>query len=217
MINNNIKMSIICFIILFISCFTIYFNHFRFVYERINNEYHIVDVISNKKEVEIPSYYKDLPVTRICSRAFENKDIEKLTFEENSNITLIERLAFNECTKLKSVEFADSLIEIQNHAFMNCTNLKEVKCNDSLKYIGGSSFYGCSSLEKIYLGVELEIIGSYAFFECSSLKSIEIPYACKYVYNDAFSYCTNLKTIYVSTFTVLFESKNVDYEIIYKK
>lgn len=188
----------------------LFFSIPRFKFEKVEDEFHIVDYYGNKKDILIPSLHDGLPVTRISVRAFENKKMEKLVFEEDSNIKIIERLAFNDCPNLKELVFPSSLIEIENNAFMDCESLESVIFNDGLLYIGGSSFFQCNNLKEVTISETVLLLGSYAFYGCTNLEEIFIPLSCRSVYNNVFSYCSNLKRIYVYSSTTLHKNYKED-------
>lgn len=197
-IASTIIIGITIFLLLF-------FNIPRISYRLIDGGYEIKNVYGNKREVYLPSSYKNKPIISIGERSFENKNkLNSIVFDKDSNINVIKRLAFNGCKNLKELRLPDSMLEIENNAFQNCTGLEDVYCN-KLAYLGGSAFFGCSNLNTIDLGDNLEVIGSFAFYECSSLTLVSIPNSCKAIYNKAFAYCYSLEKLYIPSGTVLYD------------
>ena len=63
--------------------------------------------------------------------------------------TRIERLAFADCTDLKSVTIPGSVTEIGSAAFKGCTSLTSIIIPDSVTGIGRDVFRGCTGLASI--------------------------------------------------------------------
>lgn len=90
--------------------------------------------------VEIPAAYNGKPVTEITSRGFANKtDITKVVIP--SSVTVIQRGAFQGCTKLTEVELNEGLLELGNAAFSG-TALGSIILPESLKIMDYNIFNG---------------------------------------------------------------------------
>lgn len=96
-------------------------------------------------DVDIPSYYKDIPVTAIRMTGFLN------------------------CSLLENVKIPDSVIKIYLCSFEGCSSLKKVNLPDSLIAIGESAFNCCTSLQSIIIPADVTTIGTNAFYGCTSL------------------------------------------------
>lgn len=104
-------------------------------------------------ELHIPSYiiidgvkYK---VTSISNNAFDgNKKITSLI--TNSNLEIIERYAFRNCTSLTTVRFSDTLSEIGHYSFYNCTALTTLYVGIGFSVFGVHSMDSCTGLTNVY-------------------------------------------------------------------
>lgn len=132
-------------------------------------------------EIEIASFYNDIPVTTIAESAFNN----------NTNIT--------------KVVLGVSITTLGGSAFKNCSNLTEIIFNGQIINVGNYCFEG-SGLINVNISTKFPIAGRNAFSKCTSLVSIRIKdkadntSAFDYYY---FSGCTNLKRIDLSSFTAI--------------
>ena len=136
-----------------------------------------------------------------------------------SSLKRIEGNAFNNCTDLKNVYFAeglevigdsaffncgmteivipDSVTEIQANAFKNCSSLEKVIIGDGLNVINNEVFQGCTSLEEIIIGNGVEEIKEGVFRGCSSLSKINFGSSVGDIYVHAFENCTSIQEIIV--------------------
>ena len=89
------------------------------------------------------------------------------------------------------------MLYIGDGAFQNCTSLKDVKFADSVFYIGALSFANTGVTEVIVNGEECEI-GEAAFKDCENLKSVRLEDGVTIVGKNAFLGCSDLETIYIS-------------------
>ena len=71
-------------------------------------------------------------------------------------------------TKIKSLEFPDSLKVIGNSAFNSCKLLQEINMTDSVMDIGAGAFANCIALEKVVLSSSLTEISKQLFAACPS-------------------------------------------------
>jgi hypothetical protein len=135
--------------------------------------------LSEECDVVIPSEYKGLPVTEIAPLVFWNKENLK-TLTIPATVTCIGRYAFSGCTNLEKIIFEEGsqLKTIEGCAFVDCSSLKDIELPESLEIIEGAAFSGCSSLESIHIPKNVNEINygiqANSFEECTSLKSIII-------------------------------------------
>ena len=135
--------------------------------------------LSEECDVVIPSEYKGLPVTEIAPLVFWNKENLK-TLTIPATVTCIGRYAFSGCTNLEKIIFEEGsqLKTIEGCAFVDCSSLKDIELPESLEVIWGAAFSGCSSLESIHITKNVNEINygiqANSFEECTSLKSIII-------------------------------------------
>ena len=113
-------------------------------------------------------------VTTIDQYAFQNTNIEQITFERAS-CKAINSYAFSD-SSIKIIEFPTSLTSIGNNAFENCINIEEIDLsNTQITSISNYCFYNCSSLSifTVPLNKKLKTIGEYSFAETSDLHEFK--------------------------------------------
>ena len=112
---------------------------------------------------------------------------------------------FSNCTKLKTVEFAENskLKSIGKGAFQGCDALKEIIIPSSVEIIADYAFEGDynegSALEKVTFaeGSKLKEIGDCAFGYCTLLTSIELPEGLTTIGDNSFEDCKALSKIVI--------------------
>lgn len=135
--------------------------------------------LSEECDVVIPSEYNGLPVTEIAPLVFWNSHyLKSLTIP--ATVTYIREYAFTGCKNLEKVVFDEEsqLNTIGGCAFANCSSLKEIELPESLEIIEGAAFSACTSLESIHIPKNVNEINCHfmanSFEKCTSLKSITI-------------------------------------------
>ena len=125
---------------------------------------------------------------------FKNcRNLKKITL--GSNVTTINRQAFEGCLSLTEIDLPNSVETIGGFAFNGCSSLTEIDLPNSVETIGESAFNDCSSLTEIDLPNSVETIGESAFNDCSSLTEIDIPNSVETIGGYAFSNCVALTRI----------------------
>ena len=98
-------------------------------------------------------------VENIGKSCFENSGIINLKIE-NSKLKNISEYAFYNCTKLKTVDLSNSIIEIfEKYSFSNNNLLYKIYLPSTLTWIKNGVFYKCKSLYNIILPKNLNKIG----------------------------------------------------------
>lgn len=124
-------------------------------------------------QLEIPSYYKNLPVVEIADSVFYNhRELINITLPEH--LVKIGEQAFSGCLNLAEIQIPDTVESIGNAAFFNCQALNSVKLPLGVDKLAASTFYSCYSLENIEIPFTVETIGENAFYNCYSLSSVKI-------------------------------------------
>ncbi len=168
------------------------YNQITYVF--FNGEYAVTKCDSSATEVEILSEINDIPVTIINSVAF--KDCTNLTAVKiPDSIKRIDSSAFYNCTALTEINIPDGIPSIEDELFYNCSGLTAITLPDSITYIGGSAFSGCSNLKSINIPKNTEIIYGGAFYNCTSLTDIVIPDSVTGIGPETFWGCTSLKNL----------------------
>lgn len=104
-----------------------------FVFVDVGQSYFIKTYIGNDKTVEIPSKYKNKPVTALEKWAFsENAVLESVTIP--SSIKVIGEDVFRGCEKLASVSIEEGVESMSGHAFAG-TALTSITLPNSLTSI----------------------------------------------------------------------------------
>ena len=133
-------------------------------------------------------------LTTISNYAFYScKNLTEINLPKS--LTSIGNSAFRDCINLGTIEFPESLIEINGYAFYGCSSLTSIKLPSKVSRIENNTFYGCSSMTTAELPEALKTIGEYAFYGCEALEGIVIPDKTYLIENDAFENCSALKSL----------------------
>lgn len=112
------------------------------------------------------------------------------------NVYSIDRMAFEECSKISHIELPGTMQKILDNAFKGCSSLTEIHFPSSLISIGLEAFRDCTGLKEIVLNEGLKYIDEYAFFNCSSAESITLPSSIAWPMGERCFYnCDNLKDV----------------------
>ena len=76
------------------------------------------------------------------------KDVESYKIPEGV-LTIGSNAFYTMSSKLKNIEFPNTLITIENRAFSNCTNLEKIEIPNNVQNIGNNAFSGCTNLNEI--------------------------------------------------------------------
>ncbi len=96
--------------------------------------------------------------------------IDGVTFK----VTAIEKNAFKNNKKVKTVTIGKNVTSIGDNAFYKCTALTKMTIPSKVKTIGKNAFYGCKKMTSATIGENVSKIGSNAFYGCSKLKTLKI-------------------------------------------
>ncbi|MDE5592740.1 MAG: leucine-rich repeat domain-containing protein [Clostridiales bacterium] len=118
------------------------------------------------KTVQLPDALK-----RIGQFVF--KDCTNLESVDLKHVEIIDVQSFNGCVKLSSVDFGDSLKEIESNTFEN-TALESVILPDTFTRIGGRAFKDCSQLKTVYIPENTFMYGN-VFEGCLNVETLTIP------------------------------------------
>lgn len=239
-ISKKLVSVLVIFALVFSVCsfsaFAIIHNDGNFYYEinAYTEEATVVGYLNNSKDVVIPAYYLDYPVTKVDDNAFlENSIITSLSFADNSNVKSIGDRAFAYCTSLKSVSLSSSITSMGREVFSNCGALTTANFNATVTEIPDNTFYACSSLTTVSIADSpVTSVGSSAFSDCTSLadfdtlnltsigrnafyntafKTVRLGENLTNVADFAFGGCSNLESVFVDSTTIQF-SDNTFYD-----
>ena len=110
-------------------------------------------------------------------------------------VTSIGKYAFNECTKLTSVDISGSVTSIGERAFYDCKSLTSVTLHDGLTSIERSAFGYCSAMTSIDVPASVKSIGQGVFSNCKALTSVTLHEGLTSIGSSAFSSCESLVSI----------------------
>lgn len=99
-------------------------------------------------------------------------NLNKVTFEEGSQVQTIWNQAFKNCRSLKIIELPDSVVTLWNDAFEGCTALKSVKLSNAINDIWNTVFKNCTALEQIVMPSSTKKIWGNVFEGCDNLKTV---------------------------------------------
>lgn len=188
-----------------------YFTSYRLKKNEDEKSWTLVNIYTFAKELTIPSYIQDLPITIIGNG-------ETSIFKDSEATTY-----------LNKVSFPDTVNAIANNGLRGSGAIKEYVFSSSIKTIGDSAF-NSNNLHNVILPEGLLTIGDSAFGSSYELTEIDIPSTVKEIGESCFANCRCLEKInvpanndyYASLDGVLFDkkltiliclpSKNIEYE-----
>jgi hypothetical protein len=132
---------------------------------------------------------------KIGIKAFEGSSTGNPATYVVSNIGLIDKSAFANCTKLQKVHLGNQVGDINQRAFHNCVLLDSLILPNTVNTLGDNVFYGCNNLAYIQLSNTLSTIGNAAFYYCNSLPKIFIPKSVSSIGEGVFKGCTSLSVV----------------------
>ena len=118
--------------------------------------------IGEEKDAVVPERIYGIPVIAIGQFCFWNKEV--VTVNLSKNVKYIEKEAFGNCLKLKSIE-GGSVVCVGKDAFTYDSELEKVELGDSLYLIKSGAFEGCTALTYIPSRDYLRKIEERAFAE----------------------------------------------------
>ena len=110
-------------------------------------------------------------------------------------VKIIGRNAFEDCSRLTSINIPNGVWTIRPSAFENCSGLTSITLPNSVTSIEARAFYNCSGLTSINIPSGLIVIEADAFSDCSGLTSITLPNSVKTIGACAFCDCSGLTSI----------------------
>lgn len=117
----------------------------------------------------------------------ECKKLERVSFDENSNLKVIEKYAFYKCYFLKKAILPESVTTIGEAAFQECKAIKLLSLPSTLNSIEKYAFWGCVSLDSISAYMPTPFVVNETVFSSET-------------YNDAVLYVDKNEDKYRETF-----------------
>ena len=127
-------------------------------------------------------------------------EIPAYLFYKNASLTLtslpkvkkIGASAFQDCSKLTTLNLGQDLQVVGNDAFNGCSNVTKLTFPDVTTTIGARAFQNCSSVTEVTVGKELKTIGASAFLNCKSFTALLLPDEFTTMGESAFEDCIKL-------------------------
>ena len=129
-------------------------------------------------------------VTKIAPYLFYKN--AAITMTELPKVKEIGRSAFEECSKLTTLNLGQALEIVGDCAFQNCTNVTKLTFPDATTEIGSRAFAYCSSVTEITVGQGLKSVGDYSFVDCGSFTALVLPDKFTTMGGSAFEGCRKL-------------------------
>ena len=144
---------------------------------KLDFDYEIIDgyitLTKYKQEytsISIPSYINNIEVNTIGARCFSNSLVEEVYIP--SNVKVISKYGFANCSNLKSIKIDEGVKIIENNAFDCCHNIIKITLPNSINTIGDFAFINCLLLEEITFGDGINKIGNGVLFNCFNINQI---------------------------------------------
>ena len=160
--------------------------------------------MGNKKDKTITSLVIPAKITTIKANVFEKcQYIKKVTFEDGSKLSKIEKYAFKDCGALKTVSLPKGIKTIGYKAFGLCTSLEKFTIPGSVTY-GNQVFGSSGTVKTVTFGSGIKTIPENILKNAGSVESVTIPSKVTSIGKNAFYNCMSLKKVSLpSTVTVL--------------
>jgi hypothetical protein len=145
---------------------------------------------ANLTSIEIPN-----SVTVMDHYAFAHcTSLTEVTFEEGSQIPILNQYVFYMCTLLENVDLPVGLTFIDGFAFGFCESLESITILNTITEIGTGAFSDCANLAIVEFEVDsnLATIQTEAFKNCENLTDINLPIGLTEISDGLFYGCTNL-------------------------
>ena len=146
----------------------------------------LIDYVGTSSDVFVPT-----SVNAIGDRAFCHNTVIKSVFLPSS-VKKVCVGAFYGCLRLETI-VAEGITLIDKVAFQGCERLRMAHLPETLTEIGVSAFGKCKSLSSFFVPDGVEKIDHLAFNDCESLVSVSIPDTIRYFGNDVFLNCNRLQ------------------------
>ena len=126
----------------------------------------------------------------------ECKKLERVIFEEGSELGAICEAAFKDCENLREFTLPESVVLVSDYAFSECNSLCEIAFSEYFTAIGRGAFYKCPSLARVTFHPDCALteIRDASFASCKALTEIIIPKAVE-VIDGSFTSCSSLQKV----------------------
>lgn len=193
--------------------------------DQTSGEYILTGYYGSDSVITVPTSYRNVFITRIATKAFNNVDGLKNVIIPNT-VKVIENGAFWYCDDIEeiSVPFIGESVTSSNSWFgwifgaSSCNvqygfiplAFKSVTVLNGAVKIPDYAFYKCSQIEEIKMPSSVTEIGMYSFSDCLGLKEFTITENLRWISFSPFRNCLNLKRVNVENVDSLFDIYCVD-------
>lgn len=146
-----------------------------FGYSAFYNQPKLTKVTISPAVTEIPAYL-----------FYKNASLTMTTLPKVKKIGVS---AFQECSKLTTLNLGEDLRVVGSNAFNGCKNVTKLTFPDAITSIGSGAFQDCSSVTEVTVGKGLKSIGANAFLNCKSFTALLLPDGFTTMGESAFSGC----------------------------
>ena len=172
------------------------------VYIGRNISYQDVSSYNSKTFEERPGYYGysafyNQPKLTKVTISPAVTEIPAYLFYKNASLTMttlpkVKKIgvsAFQECSKLTTLNLGEDLQVVGSNAFNGCKNVTKLTFPDATTTIGSRAFQDCSSVTEVTVGKGLKSIGANAFLNCKSFTALLLPNGFMTMGESAFEGC----------------------------
>lgn len=125
------------------------------------------------ENIAITEMFIPKSIKNIRNSTFKNcSNLERVIFEDGSQINTIGTGAFEDCIALTNIELPNGLVTIDSIAFAHCVSLTNITIPDSVTSIWARAFYQCNGLISITIGNGIQKIHRSVFDYCTNLRNI---------------------------------------------
>lgn len=147
--------------------------------------YKVTDLIASTPEA----------LREIGESCFEgNINLQAINFDTFTNLKLIGKSAFRNCTKLNKIKLPDQVQRIEKQTFYGCVDLETIEAK-GITMIDDEGFAECISLNKLIGFEALETIGDLAFYDCHGLETIVLADSVTKIGEECFENCVTLRSV----------------------
>lgn len=177
-----------------------------FHYEVQHQEIWITRYLGDDQIATIPPYIDDLPVTKICQRAFAATDAAEIHVTEG--IESIESEAFALCEELNRVVLPSTLKKLGRGVFNGSAALEQIvfpNGNPSFSVDNGALYHNAErslvllppglKTQKFNVPAGIKVISSGAFYQNTSLEYVKLPVTLEKIESGSFLFTDRLKMI----------------------
>lgn len=165
----------------------IYFSHTGSVLSGITEQGAKVTVLTLPEELD------GIKITEVAEGLFEgNTNLTKVTVPMGYDT--LGAKAFKDCTALKTVNLANSVVNIGAEAFSGCESIENLQLSTELAAVPDKLCYGCTSLKYFNAGGAAKI-GEGAYYGCTSLTSVAFSQNVTEIGKEAFRDCTAIVAV----------------------